>query len=129
MRRAVELMRHELLCGGEYRVVNSRSVQNRTVREFTHSRRLRNNPNSFTYGPVKMIVYFQKGYRVKSRLAALVMLVLICIAAFASEAPWYKWKNNVDRTILCSQNSPGDAWDVYDGPYKESRCKQLGNPQ
>jgi hypothetical protein len=66
---------------------------------------------------------------VKSRLAALVLLALICVAAFASGAPWYKWQNRIDRTILCAQTSPGDIWDKYDGPYMESRCKKQGNPQ
>jgi hypothetical protein len=72
---------------------------------------------------------FQKGYEVKSRLAALIVLALICAGAFASGAPWYKWKNKVDKTILCAKTTPGTVWDKYQGPYMDSRCKKPGNPQ
>ncbi|MFI4939580.1 MAG: hypothetical protein ACHP7O_04440 [Burkholderiales bacterium] len=65
----------------------------------------------------------------KARLILLALPALIGIAAFASGAPWYKWKNNVNRTILCAQTSPGDAWGVYQGPFMDSRCKKPGNPQ
>jgi hypothetical protein len=71
----------------------------------------------------------KKGYQVNSRLAALVMLALICVTAFASEAPWYKWKSKVDRTIICAQTSPGEFWVMYQGPYRDSSCKKPGNPQ
>jgi hypothetical protein len=66
---------------------------------------------------------------VKTRFAALFLLALIGFAAFASGAPWYKWKNKTDRTILCAQISPGDNWEKYQGPFMESQCKKPGNPQ
>lgn len=65
----------------------------------------------------------------KSRFAALVILALICAAALASGAPWYKWISKMDRTILCAQTSPGDFWVMYQGPYMESQCRKPGNPQ
>lgn len=59
----------------------------------------------------------------------LVVLTMLGSAAYASEAPWYKWINLTDRTILCAQNSPGDTWARYRGPYAESRCNRLGYPR
>ena len=72
-----------------------------------------------------LLSVFFGGYKMKTAW----LLALFCGAATASEAPWYKWINSVDRTILCSQVSPGDAWAPYDGPYQESRCKKPGSPQ
>ncbi|OIQ88490.1 hypothetical protein GALL_296240 [mine drainage metagenome] len=65
----------------------------------------------------------------KSRVAALLVLLLVGSAAFASGAPWYRWINTTDRTILCSQIPPGVGWILYQGPYQESRCKKQGNPE
>ena len=64
----------------------------------------------------------------KSKFATLVILVLICGAAFASGAPWYRWMNKIDRTTLCLQTSPGNAWFIYKGPYMESQCRKPGSP-
>jgi hypothetical protein len=65
----------------------------------------------------------------KKRIAALAILALICFAAYASAAPWYRWKNLIDRTILCSQISPGENWVKFQGPFMESQCRKPGNPQ
>jgi hypothetical protein len=65
----------------------------------------------------------------KSKIALLVILALGCSTAFASGAPWYKWKNNYDGTILCAQFSPGDTWFKFQGPFMESQCRKPGNPQ
>jgi hypothetical protein len=64
-----------------------------------------------------------------SRCAILLVLMAICESVFSSGAPWYRWQNRVDKTILCAKTSPGDVWVVMDGPYMESRCKKQGNPQ
>jgi hypothetical protein len=72
---------------------------------------------------------FLKGFTVKSRIVPLVLLTLVCVAAFASGAPWYKWKNRYDGTILCAQTSPGETWYVIQGPFMESQCRKPGNPQ
>jgi hypothetical protein len=64
-----------------------------------------------------------------SRNVLLFCSILICESAFSSGAPWYRWQNRVDKTILCAKVSPGDVWVVMDGPYMESRCKKQGNPQ
>ena len=65
----------------------------------------------------------------KSRLTVLIMLTLVSVAAFASGAPWYKWQNTTDRTLMCSQNSPGEVWIVYQGPFMESNCRKPGYPE
>ena len=65
----------------------------------------------------------------KAKFVAFTLLALICGAAFASGAPWYKWKNTVDHTVMCSQIAPGEAWVVYQGPYMESGCRKPGYPQ
>jgi hypothetical protein len=57
------------------------------------------------------------------------MLALAGAAAFASEAPWYKWMNKMDRTMLCAQNAPDDTWVRYQGPYSESNCRKPGLPR
>ena len=66
------------------------------------------------------------------RALKLVLLAAALGAAWvvhASAAPWYRWKNRVNHTILCSQNSPGDVWDKFQGPYSDSRCRKEGVPQ
>lgn len=73
--------------------------------------------------------FFMKGRRVKSKWVLLFVLALTCAAASASGAPWYKWQNNFDRTIMCSQNQPGETWIIVQGPFMESQCRKPGNPQ
>ena len=63
------------------------------------------------------------------KLAALVAALAAAWVAQASAAPWYRWKNRANHTILCSQNSPGDIWDKFQGPYSDSRCRKEGVPQ
>lgn len=64
----------------------------------------------------------------KTRFAVL-LLALFSLDAFAAGAPWFKWMNRSDRTIICAQISPGDNWVKYQGPFMESQCKKAGNPQ
>jgi len=63
------------------------------------------------------------------KLAALAVALAAAWAAHASGAPWYRWKNRLNHTILCSQNAPGDVWDKFQGPYSDSRCRKEGVPQ
>jgi hypothetical protein len=65
----------------------------------------------------------------KAKYLLLVIALAAGMAAHASGAPWYRWMNRVDRTILCSKISPGDAWEKYQGPFQDSRCRKEGNPQ
>ena len=65
----------------------------------------------------------------KSKLVLLAALALTSVAAFASGAPWYKWQNSYDRTVLCAQISPGATWQIIQGPFMESTCRKPGNPQ
>jgi hypothetical protein len=71
----------------------------------------------------------QRRVIVKAGFAAVIALALVAVAAYASGAPWFKWKNSVDGSIICAQVSPGKAWFKYQGPFMESRCKKHGNPQ
>ena len=61
--------------------------------------------------------------------AALILILAAACAAHASGAPWFRWKNRLNHTVLCSQNSPGDVWDKIQGPYSDSRCKKEEMPQ
>lgn len=67
--------------------------------------------------------------RLKMKSLIALVLALSCSSAFSSGAPWFKWKNVVNHTILCAQNSPGDAWQKFQGPYMEGRCRKEGMPQ
>jgi hypothetical protein len=66
---------------------------------------------------------------VKRKIVALFALLVASAAALPGGAPWFRWRNQVDRTIMCSQNQPGKTWDLVDGPYMESRCRKQGKPQ
>ena len=65
----------------------------------------------------------------KSKVIALLVLLATSATALSGTAPWYRWRNQVDRTIMCSQIQPGNAWELMDGPYMESHCRKQGNPQ
>ncbi len=65
----------------------------------------------------------------KPKYLLLTIALMTGIAAHASGAPWYRWKNRIDRTILCAKTSPGDVWEKYQGPFQDSRCRKEGNPQ
>ena len=72
---------------------------------------------------------FRKGAQVTRRFALGCALMLMCGAALASGAPWYRWKNAVNKTVMCAQVSPGNVWEIIEGPFMDSRCKKPGNPQ
>ena len=65
----------------------------------------------------------------KSKLPLIIALALARAAAYASGAPWYKWQNTYDNTLICSQNSPGETWVIFQGPFMESGCRKQGFPQ
>ncbi|BCK88757.1 hypothetical protein GALL_00900 [mine drainage metagenome] len=65
----------------------------------------------------------------KKKIALIVVLGMAAVSAFAGGAPWYKWINRYDRTIICAQISPGEAWIQYQGPFMEARCSKPGVPQ
>jgi len=62
----------------------------------------------------------------KSAIA--ITLALLCSAASAGGAPWYKWKNRADGSIVCTQIAPGEGWFIFRGPFQESQC-QPATPQ
>lgn len=59
----------------------------------------------------------------------LTLLLLASTCADAAGAPWYKWMNLEDHTIICNQLSPGEGWVQYQGPFSESTCRKPGLPQ
>ena len=63
------------------------------------------------------------------KFVLLIALPLMTGSAFASGAPWYKWQNTVDKTIMCNQNRPNEVWVIYQGPFMESNCRKPGYPQ
>lgn len=63
------------------------------------------------------------------KIVLLIALSLMTSSAFASGAPWYKWQNTVDKTVMCSQIRPNEVWVVYQGPFMESNCRKAGYPQ
>ncbi len=65
----------------------------------------------------------------KQKVAAIIVLASMAIAAFASEASWYKWKSRVDGSVVCMQVSPGPVWVRFRGPYKDAQCTKPGDPQ
>ena len=65
----------------------------------------------------------------KSKIGLSAVLVLISVAAYASGAPWYKWQNTLDKTVMCTQLSPGESWQIVQGPFMESNCRKPGFPQ
>lgn len=65
----------------------------------------------------------------KAGIAVLILLGLVSVSAFAAGAPWFKWKNQMDGSIVCAQFSPGEAWFKFQGPFMESQCRKPGNPQ
>ncbi|GAB3255342.1 hypothetical protein [Chitinimonas naiadis] len=62
------------------------------------------------------------------RLTLLALTTIVSLAALAAPAPWYLWQAPGDRSTLCAQTTPGDGWVKVRGPYKDSLCKQLGQP-
>ncbi len=67
--------------------------------------------------------------QMKSKMVVLVAMLLIGVVAYASGAPWYRWLNLTDNMIVCAQNSPGEGWVQYKGPFSESRCVKPGVPE
>lgn len=67
--------------------------------------------------------------RTAVKLMVLALAIATAWTAYASGAPWFRWKNRANHTILCSQISPGDIWEKFQGPYADSRCRKEGMPQ
>jgi hypothetical protein len=63
------------------------------------------------------------------KFAVLALVLAAAGAVQASGAPWYRWQNRLNHTLLCSKTSPGDVWDKFDGPYSDLRCRKEGVPQ
>jgi hypothetical protein len=64
---------------------------------------------------------------------ALFAALLASCYALAAPAPYYKWVSLDDGTVICSQSSPGEGWQLgsgrfggSSGPFKDSRCRVPG---
>lgn len=57
------------------------------------------------------------------RIALIGALAFVSFASFAGQAPWYKWRSQLDSQITCAQFTPGDSWVRLDGPYDNPGCR------
>ena len=71
----------------------------------------------------------------KFKTTLFITLLSCCIHAVAGPAPWFKWESLYDGTIICSQSSPGEGWQLgagkfggSSGPFKDARCTKPGLP-
>jgi hypothetical protein len=61
--------------------------------------------------------------KVFSRLALTMCGFASTGVALAQPAPWWRWQSKLDsKRIECAQNSLGEGWIRYDGPYKDAKC-------
>jgi hypothetical protein len=65
----------------------------------------------------------------KLRLTLIILSMLLSGTVLASGAPWFKWQNTVDHTVMCSQVAPNELWVIYQGPFQESNCRKPGYPE
>ncbi|WP_222610608.1 hypothetical protein [Undibacterium griseum] len=49
---------------------------------------------------------------------------LMMTNALAEPAAWYRWKSQTSDAEVCSQTSPGDAWDKVAGPFSDAHCQK-----
>lgn len=54
--------------------------------------------------------------------AGLVLMVL-AVNASADMAPWYRWESQADGRLVCSQQSPGEGWRRFAGPFNNAGCR------
>jgi hypothetical protein len=56
------------------------------------------------------------------------MLVALCLAATAAPALWYQWRSKLNGEVFCAQTSPGQGWELRDGPFKDINCTRRAKP-
>jgi hypothetical protein len=49
-------------------------------------------------------------------------------ALWAGPAPWYEWHSNSADYDVFAQTSPGDGWEIVEGPFQDSHCQKAGMP-
>jgi hypothetical protein len=58
-------------------------------------------------------------------LALITAATVLCVAAWAGPAPWYKWHSQEADYEVCAQVSPGDGWVKVKGPFEDSKCRKI----
>ncbi len=61
----------------------------------------------------------------KYKTSLSIFLFLITANTLAAPAAWFKWRSKLDSVLVCSQTTPGDGWEKYNGPYRDARCEKL----
>ncbi|NER58884.1 hypothetical protein G3435_00655 [Pseudomonas sp. MAFF212428] len=51
------------------------------------------------------------------------MLMVLAVNASADMAPWYRWESQADGRLVCSQQSPGEGWRRFAGPFNNAGCR------
>ena len=54
-------------------------------------------------------------------------LLLISGSTLAAPAAWFNWRSKLDSVLVCSQTTPGDGWEKFNGPFRDARCEKLKN--
>lgn len=61
----------------------------------------------------------------KCKTPLVLLSLLICEATFAAPAAWFQWRSKLDSVLVCSQTTPGEGWEKFNGPYRDARCEKL----
>lgn len=64
-----------------------------------------------------------------SLLGVALWLACVCGVAAAGPAPWFSWRSKADGKQFCAQTLLGPGWEKAAGPFKDSHCTKLTNPQ
>ena len=61
----------------------------------------------------------------KYKTTLVLFSLLIYGATFAAPAAWFQWRSKLDSVLVCSQTTPGEGWEKFNGPYHDARCEKL----
>lgn len=54
---------------------------------------------------------------------AVLVAAVLASQAWAAMAPWYTWESQVTGRLVCAQNSPGEGWKRFAGPFNNGGCR------
>ena len=58
------------------------------------------------------------------RKVFILSMLLAVTLVHAAPAAWYKWRSKLNAHIVCSQTSPGEAWEQLPKAYQDGRCER-----
>ena len=61
----------------------------------------------------------------KNKATLVVLIFLISGSTLAAPAAWFTWRSKLDSVLVCSQTTPGEGWEKFNGPYLDARCEKL----